>query len=350
MPQLQHNPKIGIIADTQLVRHLISSTIQSQGYQVSLNLDPSRIEKTDFSRSDVDVWLVEIEKEDLWSQAVDHFLEQADAPVLFGEGDPPAMNSEHFPRWQRRIFSKLKNLVGDPVPENSHDKWLSQLKHDVEHLEARNRASKPAESPSDSEKNGRAPAQQVWVLGSSLGGPEAVKQFLDGLPAQLPVAFIVAQHINPGFQEVLAQVLGRHNDFNMSVARDGYALLAGDVVLAPIENEITINEEGVIRHIKRPWPPPYAPSIDQMMLNVTKNFNGGFGAILFSGMGNDGAIAGPVMKKAGGQIWVQRADTCACSSQPDSVKATGCSNMEGSPSDLANHFIGWMRKQYPETA
>lgn len=350
MPQLQHNPRIGILADTQLLRHLVSSTIQSQGYQVSLNLDPSRVGRSDFSHDDVDVWLVEIEQEELWSQAVDQFLEQAVAPVLFGDGNPPSMNSAHFPKWQRRIFSKLKQLVGDPVPEDSQEKWISQLKHDIEHLEKKNRANKNVEGAADCDSTIRTPAQQIWVLGSSLGGPEALKLFLDALPAQLPVAFIIAQHINPGFQEVLAQVLGRHNGFNLSIAQEGHQLLAGDVVVAPVENEITVNDEGVVRHIKRSWPGPYAPSIDQMMLNVTKNFSGGFGAILFSGMGNDGAIAGPVMKKAGGEVWVQRADTCACSSQPDSVKATGCSNMEGSPVELAKHFAGWIKRQYPESA
>lgn len=35
----------------------------------------------------------------------------------------------------------------------------------------------------------------VWVLGASIGGPQAVKEFLAKLPAGTPAAFVVAQHI-----------------------------------------------------------------------------------------------------------------------------------------------------------
>jgi chemosensory pili system protein ChpB (putative protein-glutamate methylesterase) len=53
------------------------------------------------------------------------------------------------------------------------------------------------------------PAEHIWVLGASLGGPNAVKEFLDALPKGLPVGFVYAQYIDARFQKALIQTLSR---------------------------------------------------------------------------------------------------------------------------------------------
>ena len=57
-------------------------------------------------------------------------------------------------------------------------------------------------------------AQNIWVLGSSLGGPEAIKEFLDSLPEGLPVwvlftANILIQNLFPYWRKysLVIQVL-----------------------------------------------------------------------------------------------------------------------------------------------
>ena len=326
-------PKVGIIADTTLLRHLVSSTVKSHGYDVGINLDPGKLNLD--QEQGVDAWLVELEHEDKWSNFVDHLIDTTDAPILFGDGNAPAMSSDKFPRWQRRIFSKLKEMVGAPVPIEEQSESIALLEQAEEEIKVN-----PIALPTGYlDTYTRTKAQQVWVLGASLGGPEAVKQFLDALPAELPIAFILAQHINPGFQDVLAHVLGRHNKFNFAVAADQHELMGGDVIVCPVEHEVSFNDSGNIVFEKAPWNGPYSPSIDQVIHNVASVYPGECGAILFSGMGNDGAIAAPQMKKRGGVIWAQTAETCANSSMPDSVRATECVTYNGSPEELARHLI-----------
>ena len=105
--------RIGVIADTSLQRHVLQQALSANGYNVVLNCDPARIEEADLTAAQADLWLVDLaQTED--SPLVNALLERDSCPVLFGEGHAPERHSEHYPRWERRMFGKLKRLVGDP--------------------------------------------------------------------------------------------------------------------------------------------------------------------------------------------------------------------------------------------
>ena len=108
--------------------------------------------------------------------------------------------------------------------------------------------------------------------------------------------------------------------------------------------------DGVARLTGEPWEGPYAPCIDQVMSNLAQGFGHCDGAILFSGMGNDGAIAAPRLAAQGAAIWAQSADSCAVSSQPDSVRETGCVGYSGTPEQLARQLVDRVRREVAETA
>ena len=230
---------------------------------------------------------------------------------------------------ERQSSEQLQDLNG-PTEES-----LEQSHNSLTFENSRSVTPRPKEELPD----------QVWVLGASLGGPASVKLFLDQLPGNLPVAFVLAQHIDGGFQDVLAQVLGRHNGFSVSVAHNHQRLRKGDVVIVPVAYEIKFNSEGEIQVTDVPWDGPYAPSIDQVILNVGQVFGKSSGAIIFSGMGNDSAIAGPQMKELGGVLWAQSADSCANSSQPDCIRDTGCISFSGTPQALAFQLVERIRQE-----
>ncbi|MCC1495914.1 chemotaxis protein CheB [Alcanivorax sp. 1008] len=326
-------PRIGIIADTTLQGHLLSSAVRGQGYNVVVNSDPGSIEQSWLTSGDLDLWVVDLNHEDRWQDFLDHLLEGTPVPILFSDGQAPARNSPLYPRWERRLLSKMLDYVGRP-----------QVDVKLESLAP----AKPAISiptPSEFRKVAIGPVpERVWVLGASLGGPAAVKVFLDCLPAELPVAFILAQHIDSSFLETLAGVLCRDNSFACRVGYDGEQLSHGTVLIAPVEYEVAFTETGRLMSTGKPWEGPYSPSIDQVINNVSSRFADRAGAILFSGMGNDGSIAGPAMKGRGGPVWAQSADSCACSSQPDSVRDTGCVSYSGTPEKLALALVEYVRQ------
>jgi len=123
------------------------------------------------------------------------------------------------------------------------------------------------------------------------------------------------------------------------IAHDGDKLKSGELLIAPVETEIDFSADGQVisRNIK--WDGPYSPSIDQVLANVGRRFGKKSIAIIFSGMGSDGSISGPQMVEAGGAVWAQDEKTCACPSQPDAMRATGCVTFSGTPFDLANRLV-----------
>jgi len=176
----------------------------------------------------------------------------------------------------------------------------------------------------------------VWVLGASIGGPEAVKRFLSKVPAELPVAFVLAQHLGDGFVSLLAHQLDRASRFKVKEALAGDTLKHGEVIVVPVENRMTLNKAGRIEFVDEQWQGYYKPSIDCVIDEVTSSFGTTSGVIIFSGMGADGVLASKQFaEKYQGLIWAQTPDTCVISSMPDSVREQNLVSYSGSPEALA---------------
>lgn len=327
----RRNPRVGVISDSNLQRLALAQAVKGHGYELCFNTSPDKLDTATLDSADLDVWVVDMQDED--DAFLDRLLDHSAAPILFGLEQAPVQGSRNYPRWERRVFVKLKETVGEPVLE--------------EHLEVLEQSAPPGPAPLALPPELHAHASDglelVCVLAASLGGPAAVKEFLDCLPRGLPVAFVLAQHIDARMQSTLAHVLVRHNGMPCKVAEAGDRLRHGELLIAPVASEIDFDEQGavIMRHMA--WDGPYAPSIDQTIANVTRRFGRRSGAVIFSGMGGDGSISGPLMQEAGGFIWAQSAESCACASQPDSMRATGVVSFNGTPAELAAHLVEHVR-------
>ncbi|GGC65591.1 chemotaxis protein CheB [Marinobacter halophilus] len=325
-------PGVGIVSDVVLQRHRLQAATGKFGLEVCFSGDPSRLMAyPEFPEAAL--WLVTLEDEADHLALFDHLLENTEAPVLFGLDQAPKPGSTDYFRWERRLLDKLEQQLGQLEElDNAND--LEQLIEVVSQSH-----SAPELSHWITPAAPESLAEDVWILGASLGGPAAVKTFLDHLPPGLPVGFVYAQHIDGNFTEVLTRVLGRHAHYQLKQAEEGYRVRNGDVVLMPVEREWSIDSRGQLTEQNRPWPGPYGPSIDQVLLNVADYYGKRCHAILFSGMGNDGAIAAPLLKAYGSRVWVQEHRSCGNSSMPDSVAATGCTSFTGTPEELAKELI-----------
>ncbi len=331
------NPRIGVIADSTLQRHVVCKAVESFGYNVAVSLSPDKVTETLMLDPQIDAWLVDFEDEDTWSDLIVQLFETAPAPILLGQGNAPSVSSLQFQRWERKIYEKLIDMVGSPVPACADLEVLHQT------------SVEPIPVPADDDYIEGEPASHVWVLGASLGGPAAVKEFLEALAPGLPIAFVIAQHIDPGFQETLAKVWGRNSHYKFVEPRSGRRISHGQAMIAPLEQVMTINQFSQVTLFEEPWEGPYSPSIDQAMALMADHFGVQTGSILFSGMGNDGAIAAAKLRDMGIEVWAQNTETCANSSMPDSARATGCVTFSGTPVELAKHLEGYIAEHYTES-
>ena len=181
----------------------------------------------------------------------------------------------------------------------------------------------------------------VWVLGASIGGPEAVREFLAEMPAQCPALFLLAQHMGAEFMEIMSQQLARSTALNVRTPAHGERVAHGDIVVVPTTHRLRVDRDGVVTlEAIRAGSLPNAPSIDQVVSDVTDRFAGKAGVIVFSGMAEDGAEGARKLAGKGGKVYVQDPETCVISSMVDGVVETGVVTFAGSPKALAEKVLG----------
>jgi len=337
-------PNIGVISDCALQRHVLQNALSSYGLTVALSCEPSHLEDQQVERvSKVNCWILELDDEEFESDALDRLIDQADIPVLFGLGKAPAKHDEQYISWERRLFSKLEEHLGQVEILESEESLLAldlQIQHtpgDKALLDESQHTTLPIEKEPKSKVIQRR-AEEVWVLAASLGGPAAVKEFLDELPASIQAGFLYAQHVDAHFSNVLTQVLGRHSNLELKPLRNGAQICEGEVLVVPVDNEVRFDQSGAIIK-KNQWDGPYGPSIDHLLRNLFNCYGSRCHVIVFSGMGNDGALLAPTMSRQGCSIWTQSPESCANGSMPQSIIDLECSDFTATPKELAHALI-----------
>ena len=182
-----------------------------------------------------------------------------------------------------------------------------------------------------------------WVIGASLGGPAALKRFMHALPRDIGASFIIAQHIDENFLPVLAEILTNNSEFEVSIANGSNEMVAGRVLLAPLNGKTVFLTDGsMLVDRSQKWTGPYSPCINDVIESVSHAYGNDAGAIIFSGMGDDGLNGAIKMRAAGGQVWAQSVETCANSSMPESVINGGETDYVGSPEELAAKLVEYL--------
>lgn len=199
--------------------------------------------------------------------------------------------------------------------------------------------------PIEGEQDGAAEAastdvvQRVVVLGASIGGPDALRSFLGGIPAGFPALFLLAQHLDNGFFERLAQQLQKAARLPVRVAQPGIPAQHGEVLVVPADTRISVEPDGSIVSEPHVEQPRYRPCIDDVLRDVADRFGKRATAIIFSGMAGD-AIEGSVyLTGRGGEVWAQTPDSCVVSSMVDGATARGVVEFTGTPRELADHCV-----------
>lgn len=321
----QAAPAVALLAANAEKRALLQRVLGEFGYQVTFAGEPSGLDCEALANISADLWLLELPDESALS---DWLLEHSDVPVLLGAGEVPELDSEDYPRWERRLYGKLIPLLGEV---------------------AGGRIPRLAGGQDAPATAGEQPHQapSVWLLAASLGGPDAVKAFLDRLPADLPVAFVYAQHIDAGFETRLPTIIGRHNAWRVINCVQGAPLQAGEVLIAPIKRRLGFSPQGCVELHEDGWPGPYQPSIETMLDEVARAFAPACGAIIFSGMGEDGVGACGRLRNQGIPVWTQDAGSATCEVMPMAVADAGYSSLQGSPQLLADALRDWLAQEWP---
>lgn len=188
----------------------------------------------------------------------------------------------------------------------------------------------------------RAPAKirRVWVLGASIGGPEAVRDFLRELPRDYPALFLLAQHMGAEFVDLMAQQLAKATPMTVRTPTHGERVGHGEVVIVPTTHRLQVDADGVVLLEKTSNDGAYSPSIDQVLRDVADRYGSSASAIIFSGMTTDAIEGCKYLAAKGGAIYAQHPDSCVVSTMIDGVMDAGIVKFLGAPRELAEQVLG----------
>ncbi|HEY8491243.1 MAG TPA: chemotaxis response regulator protein-glutamate methylesterase [Dehalococcoidia bacterium] len=189
----------------------------------------------------------------------------------------------------------------------------------------------PAARP-QARRNGRGPRpagtdlEKVVVIGCSTGGPRALQQVIPALPADIPAAILIVQHMPAGFTHSLAERLNEQSEVQVKEAQAGDVLTPGVALLAPGDYHVTVDAGGRIAVNHGPTVHGVRPSADVTMQSVVKAFGNRTVGVILTGMGTDGSLGAALIHEAGGWVIAEHASTCVVYGMPRAVVEAGAAD------------------------
>lgn len=163
--------------------------------------------------------------------------------------------------------------------------------------------------------------QQLVAIGASAGGPAALATLLRGLPADLPAAVVIVQHVDEQFAAGMAQWLAQHSVLPVQVAREGDRPTRGVVLLAATNDHLRLVTGERLGYTPIPQEYVYRPSVDVFFHSACALWAGDIVGVLLTGMGRDGALGLKALRDQGHHTIAQDQASCAVYGMPRAAVA-----------------------------
>lgn len=185
---------------------------------------------------------------------------------------------------------------------------------------------------------------EIVVVGTSLGGLEALSLLLADLPPSFPLPVVIVQHRHKDSQSRLTDFLQQQSSLPLAEAEDKEPIVPGRVYLAPADYHLLIEspceweqslpendlkgKESAAQHpivcrggfafaLSTEAPVCYArPSIDVLFESAADAFGKKVIGIILTGANSDGSQGLAKIKAEGGLTFVQEPDSAQCRKMP----------------------------------
>lgn len=175
---------------------------------------------------------------------------------------------------------------------------------------------------------GRAMAkttEMVVCVGASTGGTEALREFLEALPANAP-GMVIVQHMPEKFTAAFAKRLNGLCEVEVKEAADGDPVLRGHVLIAPGDKHMLLERQGARYYVSvksGPLVSRHRPSVDVLFRSAARSAGSNAMGIIMTGMGDDGARGMLEMHQAGAYTVAQDEATSVVFGMPKEAIAKG---------------------------
>lgn len=180
-------------------------------------------------------------------------------------------------------------------------------------------------------------------IGASAGGLEALEQFLEHVPADSGMAFVIVQHLDPTHKGIMPELLQRVTGMKVVQVKDRTTVRPDCVYVIPPNKDMSILH-GVLHLIDPVEPRGLRLPIDFFLRSLAQDRQEhGIGVILF-GMGSDGTLGLRAIKEKAGVALVQDPATAKFDGMPRSAIEAGLADVVAPSDELPSKIIAYLQR------
>ncbi len=184
-------------------------------------------------------------------------------------------------------------------------------------------ASAKEASPKESQKSPKKKPKKfpVAAIGASAGGLEAIKLFLQNLPDNTGIAYVIVQHLSPNYESILPKLLEKQTKMQVHQVQDKMPIEPNQVYVIPPDTYMNIVDGHLTLFPRKNKEGIFLP-IDFFFKNLAGIYKNKAIGILLSGTGSDGTQGFKDIKAEGGITFAQD-EAAAFTGMPRSAVDSG---------------------------
>jgi two-component system chemotaxis response regulator CheB len=191
---------------------------------------------------------------------------------------------------------------------------------------------------------------QIFAVGASTGGVEALTTVLTALPANTPGTLVV-QHMPPSFTASFAQRLNSLCDMEVKEAQEADHIYPGRVLIAPGGKHMVLRRSGAQYYVTLKDGPKVhhqKPSVEVLFQSVAKYAGANAVGVILTGMGADGAKGLRLMRDNGAPTIAQDEQSCVVFGMPKEAITQGAATYVKSLTEIAGTMLNLANMKIPK--
>lgn len=189
--------------------------------------------------------------------------------------------------------------------------------------------------------------RDIFVIGASAGGVHALIELAAGLPADLPVAIFVVQHVSPYGRSAMPNILSRSGPLEAVHPEDNDRIHKGRIYVAPPDHHLLI-QDGHVRLSRAPTENGHRPAVDVLFRSAARAYGARVVGVILTGSLDDGTAGLTEIKRYGGLAVVQSPEEADYPGMPRSAIENVDVDHVASLSALSELLVGLSREPLPE--
>lgn len=174
-------------------------------------------------------------------------------------------------------------------------------------------------------------------VGASAGGMEAFSQILRQLSSKTGMAFVFVQHLHPGYESALTEILARETAMPVIEVTDDMAVQPDHVYVIPPGYYLGI-QHGMLQLLPRPQAHERRLPVDQFLRYLAAEQGSGAIGVVLSGTGSDGVLGLKAIKAEGGITFAQDEASAKYDGMPHSAISSGAVDFVLPPERIASEL------------